>query len=215
MKYIALIFDLDGTLLNTIDDLADSANHILGQLGFPTHSTDKYKYFVGNGIPKLIERCLPTDRQDCKEKALRMFLEYYSLHSEDKTAAYDGIPELLSAAKQKGIKLGVITNKAHSIAQQVVPHFLGDGVFDYIRGLDDTIKAKPCPNGALDVADKLGVKPDEVLYIGDSGVDMQTAVNAGFTPCGVLWGFRTREELLENGAVYFAEKPSDILNLIK
>ncbi|MGN0611267.1 MAG: HAD family hydrolase [Ruminiclostridium sp.] len=214
MKYKALIFDLDGTLLNTLDDLADSANHILGQLGFPTHSTDKYKYFVGNGIPKLIERCLPADRQDCKEKALSMFVEYYSLHSEDKTAAYDGIPELLSAAKRKGLKLGVITNKAHSIAQQVVPHFLGGGVFDYIRGLDETIKAKPCPNGALDVADKLGVKPDEVLYIGDSGVDMQTAVNAGFTPCGVLWGFRTREELLENGAVYFAEKPSDILELI-
>ena len=196
MSYKALIFDLDGTLLNTIDDLGDSANHILCKLGFPTHTIDEYKYFVGNGIPKLIERCLPPDRQ------------------EDKTAPYDGIPELLRSAREKGMKLGVITNKAHDIAQQVVPHFLGGGVFDYIRGLDNRIKAKPCPDGALDVAEKLGVQPCEVLYIGDSGVDMQTAVNAGFTSCGVLWGFRTEKELRDNGAKYIARKPADILEII-
>lgn len=214
MSYKALIFDLDGTLLNTIDDLGDSANHILCKLGFPTHTIDEYKYFVGNGIPKLIERCLPPDRQEYKEQALAMFMEYYSAHSEDKTAAYDGIPELLRSAREKGMKLGVITNKAHDIAQQVVPHFLGGGVFDYIRGLDDRIKAKPCPDGALDVAEKLGVHPCEVLYIGDSGVDMQTAVNAGFTSCGVLWGFRTEKELRDNGAKYIARKPADILEII-
>lgn len=109
--------------MNTIDDLGDSANHILCKLGFPTHTIDEYKYFVGNGIPKLIERCLPPDRQEYKEQALTMFMEYYSAHSEDKTAAYDGIPELLRSAREKGMKLGVITNKAHDIAQQVVPHF--------------------------------------------------------------------------------------------
>ena len=215
MSFKALIFDLDGTLLNTIDDLGDSANHVLCKLGFPTHTTDEYKYFVGNGIPKLIERCLPQDKQEYKEQALVMFKEYYALHSEDKTAAYDGIPELLKFARERGMKLGVITNKAHDIAQQVVPHFLGDGVFDYIRGLDDKIKAKPCPDGALDVADKLGVNPSEVLYIGDSGVDMQTAVNAGFIPCGVLWGFRTENELRDNGAKYIAHEPSDILEILK
>lgn len=123
MSCKALIFDLDGTLLNTIDDLGDSANHILCKLGFPTHTIEEYKYFVGNGIPKLIERCLPPDRQEYKEQALAMFMEYYSAHSEDKTAAYDGIPELLRSAREKGMKLGVITNKAHDIAQQVVPHF--------------------------------------------------------------------------------------------
>ena len=143
-----------------------------------------------------------------------MFMEYYAAHSEDKTAAYDGIPELLRSAREKGMKLGVITNKAHDIAQQVVPHFLGGGVFDYIRGLDDRIKAKPCPDGALDVAEKLGVQPSEVLYIGDSGVDMQTAVNAGFTSCGVLWGFRTEKELRDNGAKYIARKPADILEIV-
>lgn len=215
MSLKALIFDLDGTLLNTIDDLGDSANHILCKLGFPTHTIDEYKYFVGNGIPKLIERCLPPDKQEYKEQALSMFMEYYALHSEDKTAAYDGILELLTTARKKGLKLGVITNKAHNIAQQVVPHFLGDGVFDYIRGLDEKIKAKPCPDGALDVAERLGVQPSEVLYIGDSGVDMQTAVNAGFTPCGVLWGFRTEKELLDNGAKYIAHEPSDILEILK
>ena len=185
MSYKALIFDLDGTLLNTIDDLGDSANNILCKLGFPPHTIDEYKYFVGNGIPKLIERCLPPDRQEYKEQALAMFMEYYSSHSEDKTAPYDGIPELLRSAREKGMKLGVITNKAHDIAQQVVPHFLGGGVFDYIRGLDDRIKAKPCP-----------------------------AVNAGFTSCGVLWGFRTEKELRDNGAKYIARKPADILEIM-
>lgn len=101
MSYKALIFDLDGTLLNTIDDLGDSANHILCKLGFPTHTIDEYKYFVGNGIPKLIERCLPPDRQEYKEQALAMFMEYYSAHSEDKTAPYDGIPELLRSARER------------------------------------------------------------------------------------------------------------------
>ena len=214
MRYKAIIFDLDGTLLNTIDDLADCANHVLCELGLPVHDTEKYKYFVGNGIPKLIERCLPANRQDLKQEALEKFLKYYEQHSRDKTAPYDGIKQLLARAAEKGIKLGVITNKADAIAKEVVEYYFGEGVFDYVRGLDETIKAKPCPDGALKTAEMLGVSPDEVFYVGDSGVDMCTAVNAGFTPCGVLWGFRQRDELIENGARYIVSRPEEILQYI-
>ena len=214
MKFKAVIFDLDGTLLNTLDDLADSANHVLCELGFPTHDTDAYKYFVGNGIPKLIERCLPKDKQEYHGKALSMFSEYYAAHSKDKTAPYEDIPKLLGELCDRGLLLGVITNKAHDIAVGVVEDYFGKGIFGCIRGLDSSIKAKPDPLGALSVAEKLGVRPDEVLYIGDSGVDMQTAENAGFISLGVLWGFRTKEELLKSGAKYIAEKPLDILNFI-
>lgn len=213
MRYKAVIFDLDGTLLNTLDDLADSANHILNELGFPAHPTESYKYFVGNGIPKLIERCLPADKQEYKEKALKMFFDYYNAHSRDKTAPYTGITELISDLKKSGLKLGVITNKANPIAREVVDFYLGGENFGYVQGMEEGLCAKPNPKGALMVAEKLGVTPDEVLYIGDSGVDMLTAVNAGFTPCGVLWGFRKEDELRDNGALYIVNKPSDIIAL--
>lgn len=214
MKYKAVIFDLDGTLLNTLDDLANSANHVLRELGFAQHDVEKYKYFVGNGIPKLIERCLPPDKQEYKQQALTMFMEYYGIHSRDKTAPYKKIPELLSALHEKGIKLGVITNKAHGIAGRVVAYYLGENTFDFVRGLDSTIPAKPDPKGSLEVAARLSVKPEDVLYAGDSGVDMQTAVNAGFTPCGVLWGFRKEDELKQNGAVHIIASPEELLKLI-
>lgn len=213
LNYKAVIFDLDGTILNTIDDLADSANEILRQLSCPVHETEKYKYFVGNGIPKLIERCLPADRQELKEEALRRFYEYYDRHSKDKTAPYEDIEETLNTLKENGIKLGVITNKADAIAKKIVPYYFGEGIFDYVRGLDETISAKPDPHGALEVADALCLKPHDVLYVGDSGVDMLTAVNAGFTPCGVLWGFRKADELSENGAKYIISSPSELIKL--
>ncbi len=214
MKYKAVIFDLDGTLLNTLSDLADSANHVLSELSLPTHDYESYKYFIGNGIPKLIERCLPADRQELHEKALTMFSGYYALHSKDKTAPYDDIKELLTSLSEKGLKLGVITNKAHDIAVKVVEKYFGKNTFGCIRGLDESIKAKPDPSGALSVMESLGVTPSEVLYVGDSGVDMQTAKNAGFTPLGVLWGFRKKDELIKNGAEHIAEKPLDILKYI-
>lgn len=211
MGYKAVIFDLDGTLLNTLDDLADSANYVLEKLGCPTHPVESYKYFVGNGIPKLIERCLPPDKQELKNKALELFSAYYSKHSEDKTAPYSQIPQLLDELRERGYKLGIITNKANNISQQVVSHFFGENTFDCVQGLEEGLKAKPDSAGALKVAQTLSVSPENVLYIGDSGVDMQTAVNAGFTPCGVLWGFRKRDELLENGAKIIVESPLQIL----
>ncbi|MCH5325177.1 MAG: HAD family hydrolase [Eubacterium sp.] len=213
-KFRAVIFDLDGTLLNTLDDLADSANHVLRRLGLPEHDTEKYKYFVGNGIPKLIERILPADRQELHGRALEMFSEHYGAHSRDKTAPYDGIKDMLVRLRRLGLPLGVITNKAHLIALDVVDYYFGKGCFDCVRGLDDTIKAKPSPDGALDVAAKLGVQPSEVLYLGDTKTDMQTAVNAGFVPCGVLWGFRKRDELEENGAKYIISAPDEIFGIL-
>ncbi len=215
MKFKAVIFDLDGTLLNTLDDLADSANHILCTLGLATHPVDSYKYFVGNGIPKLIERCLGADNQHLYEKALKMFNEHYAIHSKDKTAPYDGIDKLLKTLKDNNIPLGVITNKADVIAKEVISCYFGDDIFTCVKGLDSSIKAKPDPKGALQVAKALGVSPADVLYAGDSNVDMQTALNAGFTPLGVLWGFRSRNELVSGGAVYIANTPDEILEIIK
>ncbi len=210
-----VIFDLDGTLLNTLDDLADSANHVLSMLGLPEHETESYKYFVGNGIPKLIERCLPPDRQELCGKALEMFLEYYDAHSEDKTAPYNGITEMLSRLREMGLPVGVVTNKAHEIAIKVVEHYFGKGCFDCIRGLDSGIRPKPAPDGALFVARRLDIPPKNVLYLGDTKTDMQTAVNAGFIPCGVLWGFRKRDELEENGARYIIGDPSELFDILK
>ncbi len=214
MRYKAVIFDLDGTLLNTLDDLADSANHVLTVLGLPTHSTDSYRYFVGNGIPKLIERCLGEENLPYKKKALELFSKHYSVHSKDKTAPYNGIAELLKEINTLKIPMGVITNKSHPIAKEVVSCYFGDDVFACVRGLDSSIKAKPDPSGALTVVQELGVSARDVLYIGDSSVDMQTAKNAGFTPLGVLWGFRDKKELIDSGAVYTAEVPQDILEIL-
>ncbi len=214
-NFSAVIFDLDGTLLNTIDDLADSANNVLEELGLPTHDIESYKYFVGNGIPKLIQRCLPADKQALHAVALKMFIERYDAHSEDKTAPYDGIPQMLEKLQEMGLPFGVITNKAHEIAVKVVEHYFGKGRFECIRGLDETIQPKPAPDGALQVAERLKVSPAEVLYLGDTKTDMQTAINAGFTPCGVLWGFRKREELVENGAKYIISRPDEIFGILK
>lgn len=211
----AVIFDLDGTLLNTLDDLADAGNYTLAKLGYPLHKVCEYKYFVGNGIPKLIERMLPANvGDDIKKQALGIFMEHYAMHSEDKTSAYSGISELLTGLKQRKLKLGVLTNKADSIAVSVVEKYFC-GMFDVVHGLSDNVLPKPDTKLALQIAAQLGVRAEEVFYVGDSGVDMQTAVNAGFTPCGVLWGFRTRDELLENGSKFIVEQPVDILELIK
>ena len=210
-----IIFDLDGTLLNTIDDLANSVNFMLEKCGFPTFSVDEYKYKVGNGMRKLIERSVPieTQTEEKIEKHLKIFMDYYNEHKNDNTAPYDGIIDLLNELKNKGIKLAVVTNKAHISAKPLIENIF-PCAFDEIVGQKEGIPTKPNPQSVLSVFKKLNVTPDDCLFVGDSGVDMQTAKNAGIKAVGVLWGFRKKEELIEDGADEIISSPLDLLKII-
>lgn len=212
----AVLFDLDGTLVNSLADLADSTNFALRQLGFPLHETEEYKYLVGDGIPKLIERALPEGEktEDNKSKCLELFMARYREHYFDKTDAYDGIKDLLFGLKAEGLKIAVISNKAQEMAQKVVDKVFG-GIFDTVAGKREGYKTKPDPSLTLEIIKELGVTPDVSVLVGDSGMDMAAAVNAKTAGIGVLWGFRTEEELLQNGAKYIAETPAQIYDIIK
>lgn len=211
----AVLFDLDGTLVNSLSDLAISTNYALGQLGFPLHELEEFKYFIGDGIPKLIERALPQDKRDgdTKKLCLDLFMGYYREHYVDTTYAYDGINGLLSDLKTSGMKLVVISNKAREMVEKIALK-LFDGTFDVVEGKQEGYPAKPDPALTLKVISELGVAPNECVLVGDSGMDMAAAVNAGAVPLGVLWGFRDRAELMENGAEYIADTPSKIAEII-
>ncbi|MBQ6714787.1 MAG: HAD-IIIA family hydrolase [Clostridia bacterium] len=211
----AVIFDLDGTLVNSLFDLAAACNYALTEKGFHTHTIEEYKYFIGNGIPKLIERAVPENhRNEHIIKAVREeFLRYYSVHFVDKTVAYDGMMETVTELKDRGLKLAVVTNKADNMAKSVVKAVYGD-IFDIVLGLTDKFPAKPEAASTLNVLKQLSVTADECVFVGDSAVDIITANNAGLKSVGVLWGFRKREELAENGATYIIEKPQDLLEII-
>lgn len=193
--YDPIIFDLDGTLLNTLGDLAAAGNHALETLGFPIHETEKYRWFVGNGIPKLIERICPngTD-EETQARVHKAFSEYYSLHKADLTAPYPGMTELLSELHARGITAVCNTNKDHAFAEDLLKPFFGDSLAEIV-GAGLGYERKPDPAAALYLAKKYAKKSEKPLYVGDSSVDMQTAQNAGIDACGVLWGFRERAEL--------------------
>lgn len=211
----AVIFDLDGTLLNTIDDLGDSVNYVLKKHNYPTFSIEEYKYKVGNGMRKLIERSLPENKlnDETIEQVLAEFMAYYSEHKMDKTAPYDNIEQLLKTLKQKGVKTAVVTNKAHISAKPLMDEVFPD-LFDAVIGQKEGVPTKPDPTSVFAVLKELGVSADECLYLGDSGVDMQTAKNAGIFGIGVLWGFRKADELIENGAKKLIGKPQELLELL-
>ena len=212
----AVLFDLDGTLVNSIDDLADSCNYALEKLGLPTHETEKFRYFVGNGIPDLMKRILPDDKRDTEiyDEIFEIFWERYSNHFVDKTCAYDGIKPLIAKLKEMGIKVAVISNKAEFFTLQVVEKCLGD-VFDRVYGKREGYLPKPDPKLTLELLKDLGVDASECLLVGDSGMDMATSVNVGCKGVGVLWGFRTKDELLQNGADYIVRNPNEIIGIIK
>ena len=212
----AVLFDLDGTLVNSLTDLADSTNFALEKLGFPTHETEKYKYFVGDGIPMLIKRALPEGErtEETQAQCLELFMSRYREHYFDKTDAYDGIKDLLCELKKQGFIIAVISNKAHEMAQKVVSKVFGD-IFNTVAGKREGYKSKPDPALILEIFNELGAIPEECVLIGDSGMDMAAAVNAKVTGIGVLWGFRSEEELISNGAKHIASTPSQILDIIK
>ena len=213
-KYKAVIFDLDGTLINSIDDLADSANAVLRQYGFPTHDTESYKYRVGNGIRKLMQRALPQDKQDLLDAALAKFKQIYAEHNMDKTAPYDGIKELLQTLKQRRIPVAICTNKHDEAAKDIVKQLFAQDTFDQIIGDKPGLARKPDPGKVLAIAKNWQLAPSEIAYLGDSGVDMQTAVNAGMLPVGVLWGFRKEDELLADGAKVLLQNPAELLHKV-
>lgn len=210
----SVIFDLDGTILNTLDDLADAGNYALAEMGYPAHEVEKYRYFVGNGIPKLIERIVPAGTPyEMYEKTYEAFCSYYNKHMYDKTKPYDGMVEMLSVLNENGIKLAVVTNKAHVFACEMVKKYYGD-IFDAIFGSVEGIPKKPDPYWVNKALEKLCCAPENAVYAGDSSVDMQTALNARIFPCGVLWGFRERDELLKNGAKSLASDSSELEKII-
>lgn len=212
--YKCVIFDLDGTILNTLDDLANACNYALRVQGLPEHETEKYRYFAGNGIPKLMERISPEGSSaEALARTRAVFAEYYEAHSLDMTRPYDGITELLDALCEKGIKSVVVTNKDHIFSGKLIEKFFGSRISAYYGGRDGYPR-KPDPYWVNTALSEHGIDRSGVLYVGDSGVDMQTAKNAGLFACGVTWGFRSREELIENGADVICDKPAQILELV-
>lgn len=210
-----IIFDLDGTLLNTIEDLANACNYALTTLGYKTHEVEKYKTFVGNGRYKLVERMLPEDRRDMEniEKALKLFDTYYEKHMIDMTKPYDGIMEMLDSLINRGINIAVVSNKPHEFTTEVVKNYFGDR-FKVVYGHKKNTKEKPDPWAVLEVIEEFNVNKDECLYIGDSEIDINTAKNAGVKSVGVEWGFRGKGELEAAGANYIVNKPEQILEIL-
>lgn len=211
-----VIFDLDGTLLNTIEDLAISVNHVLEKYGYPKHNVEQYKYFVGNGITSLIERAVP--KEVCtKELVAQLQADYvvhYAEHGKDNTAPYSGIVELIAELKDRGKILTVASNKHHMATEELVNHYFGSDTFSVVYGKRDGVAAKPDPRIVFDIIEQCGVSAHEVLYIGDSSTDMQTAQNASVRSVGVTWGFRSREELETNGANHIIDSPMELIGLI-
>lgn len=211
-----LIFDLDGTLLNTIADLAHSTNYALEKNGFPTHHLEEYNYFVGNGINKLFERALPEGEKTEENiaKIRQDFLAHYDVHNADASRPYEGIPELLQALQDKGIQLAVASNKYQAATTKLVGYFFPNIRFTAVLGQREGIKTKPDPGIVSEIREKAHVEAADTLYIGDSNVDMQTAINSGVDACGVTWGFRPASELEFYHPKYIAQKASDILDML-
>ena len=211
-----IVFDLDGTLLNSLEDLADSANHVLEQHGFPTHPVDAYRYFVGDGVRKLIERILPPDERNETqiEQCRQEFVVYYKVHMEDKTSVYKGITELLTELKKRGLKIAVATNKVHIAVKPLMEKYFPEIRFDSMIGQREGVPVKPAPQIMFDILRETGCEPSEALHVGDTATDMQLAHNAGVTPVGVLWGYRPLEELQEAGAKFIIEKPEELRRVV-
>ena len=212
-KYV--IFDLDGTLLNTLEDLADAGNYTCRHYGWPEHPVEAYKYFVGNGMPKLVERFTPEDQRapEILKVALDVFVPYYNTHKEDKTVPYAGVPEMLERLRMAGVQMAVLTNKAHPLAQDVMERYF-PGMFHFVQGALHDKPTKPDPTLLRGLMERMGAKEEETLFVGDSNVDIRTARNGGLTSCGVLWGFRTARELTLEGADHLAENPEQLTELI-
>ena len=215
MKKLA-IFDLDGTLLNTIEDLGYAANHALQAHGYPTHSIASYPFFVGNGVRRLIERVLPEDARTeaTIDRLLVTFKEYYNDHNTDYTKPYEGIPELLSLLSSRGVAIAVASNKYQAATEKLISHFFPTLSFIAVEGQKEGVPVKPDPSIVFEILAKAKTPTADTIYIGDSGVDMETARRACVDSVGVTWGFRPEKELVENHADTIVNSPGDIAKLI-
>lgn len=216
MHFRAVLFDLDGTLLNTLEDLGNAANRVLKKNGFPIHDMDAYRSMVGDGAIVLIRRALPEDRRndDTIRACVQSFREEYGRGWKIKTRPYEGVEEMLGALEARGIKMAVLSNKPDDFTKMCVTEFLPDWSFDMVLGQSDSIPLKPDPAGAKEIAKCMNIPPSNFIYLGDTAIDMKTAVAAGMFPVGALWGFRTEKELWENGAQVLIKKPQEILNIL-
>lgn len=210
----AVIFDLDGTLLNTLDDLADSTNYALSKFGYPTRTIDEVRQFVGNGVAKLIERAIPEGKNNPNfEKCLAIFKENYAQNMYNKTAPYNGIIEMLSNLKSKGIKIAVVSNKFDLAVKELCKKYF-EGFIDFAAGENEAqgIKKKPAPDTVISVLNEFNFASEDAVYVGDSDVDIMTAKNSKMSCISVTWGFRDEKFLLENGATILINAPSEIYN---
>lgn len=216
MNHDAVLFDLDGTLLDTIEDLADSMNAVLARRGHPGHSVDAYRYFVGAGVELLVKRALPPARRDAETIAsgVAEMREEYGRRWHAKTRPYEGVPEMLVGLHDRGLPVAVLSNKPDDSTTAAVRYFFPDIPFADIRGAREGVPKKPDPAAALDLAEGLGVAAARVLYVGDTDIDMETAVAAGMEPAGALWGFRDEAELRDHGAAHLVERPLDLLAIV-
>ncbi len=216
LPFQAVVFDLDGTLLNTLEDIADSMNRVLRDIGRPTHPVERYRRFVGSGVLTLAERCLPArDRNErfiaeCAQK----FRDIYSRNWKVKTVLYPGIAELFERLGSLDLQMGILSNKPHTFTLESVAYFLGAWPFAKIMGQEDHRPPKPDPAGPQEMSRELGCDLSEILFVGDSDVDMQTAVRSGMYPAGVLWGFRGAAELQASGSGTLVKHPLELIDLL-
>jgi phosphoglycolate phosphatase len=216
MTYKGVIFDLDGTLLNTLEDIVDSMNAVLARFGFPGHSIESYKYFIGDGMERLASRCLPEDQRNPSlvTTCVAAMREEYGKRWSHKTHCYEGIPELLDTLAARGIKLAILSNKPDEFTKVVVARFLPRWKFEPVVGSKPSVPKKPDPAAALEIAAAFEIPASKTLFLGDSHIDMETAAAANMYSVGVLWGFRTADELRASGAKVLLEKPADLVPLL-
>lgn len=214
MKYKGILFDLDGTLVDTLEDLTDAMNWALQQIGLPTHTPQVCREMIGYGTREFARRALPAGQEHLTERLQSLMLKYYHLHCLEKTRPYDGLQEVLPCLKQQGVQLGVISNKNHPQTVKIVEYYFGPNTFDFICGMSDGFRPKPAPDMALAALKALSLTPPQTLLVGDSDIDILTAHAAGIESVGVSWGFRSIERLKEAGAARILNHPREILTLL-
>lgn len=215
MEQKTIIFDLDGTLLDSLQDIAISVNEVLSTLGFPTHPFEAFKLFIGDGARNLLLRALPKDISERElEKALELFTQIYSKTIHDNTKPYEGIYEMIEALKKAGFSLNLLSNKPQQFTRKYYDIFFSRFEFDFVFGQSEEFPKKPDPKTALHIASSLEVEPSKIYFVGDTSTDMQTAKNAGMKSIGVLWGIRDENELVTNGANFIIKHPSELLNIV-
>ena len=214
MSYKAVLFDMDGTLLDTLEDLCDSTNHALAQMGYPLRGIEEIRRFIGNGAEKQIRRAVPEGTSEGKiMETLAAFRAYYQDHCQIKTKVYDGLLDVLSELKEKGVKMAVVSNKPDAAVKKLSREYFGDRL-DYAIGPSDGVRCKPYPDMAEEALKALGVEKKDAVFVGDSEVDVQTGLNAGLDVIAVSWGFRSREVVIEAGAKIIADDASELEKLI-